>query len=260
MLTAVVLLNEVLVHGRLVGHQAHVDTGGHVHIAGNIGHLGHFFQHHGVVHGIVGILAPGKGAVVFHQHGGRIVRIDFLEGFHNHIARFLLIFAENLVLFHIARAGNILVEIIGMGGADVGDILSGLRPGGGIGAMGVHHAADMGESLVQDHVGGRVGGGVQFSLHHFSVQVHYHHVFGLHVIVGHAAGLNHHQAALSVYGAYVAPGEQHQAVFYQVQVGLAYFLFQFFQHNTTRNRCRRQWWRPGLCRNGSRPTCSRKRG
>ena len=212
-----------------------------MHVAGYEGHLGHFLQHYGVVHGIVGILAPGEGTVVFHQHGRCVVRIDFLESFHNHVARFLLIFAKNLSLLHVPRTGNILVEIIGMGGADIGDILSGLCPGGGIGAMGVYHAADVGEGLIQDHVGGRVGGGVQFSLHHFSVQVHHHHILRFHMVVGHAAGLDHHQAALAVYGTYVTPGKQHQAVFDQIQVGLAYFLFEFFQHKTTRNRYRRQW-------------------
>ena len=94
--------------------------------------------------------------MVLNQYGRSVVGIDFadVEDFVNDdITRFQLILPLYLCFCHVARARNVLVEIVGMSGADVGDILTSLCKCGGIGRVGVYHALNVGECLVQYKVG-----------------------------------------------------------------------------------------------------------
>ena len=47
---------------------------------GAVGHFGYFFQHDCVVYGLMGILAPGEGSVVFAEYGGNRFYV-FSHGF-----------------------------------------------------------------------------------------------------------------------------------------------------------------------------------
>ena len=149
------------------------------------------------------------------------------EAIYNHRARVLLILAH-LILGHRGRAGDGAVEVVGVRGADVGDVLAGLSPRRGVGRVGVNNTANLGEGFVDFEVGGRVRRGAQVALDDLAVEVNHHHIPRLHVVVIHTAGLDYHQTLLAVDGRYITPGEDHEAVLYKVQVCLADLCFEFF--------------------------------
>ena len=75
----------------------------------------------------------------------------------------------------------------------------------------------------------RVARRVEVALYHLAcLQVDDDHVFGLHLIVADAAGLDDHETFLTVDARHIAPGEDDQSLLDQVQVSLEYFLFEFF--------------------------------
>ena len=93
--------------------------------------------------------------MVLNQYGRCVIGVDLADVqnlIHNHVTRLQLILTLYLSLGHIACAGDILVEIIGMSCADVRDVTTCLRKCGGIGGVGVNHALDVGESPVQNQV------------------------------------------------------------------------------------------------------------
>ena len=61
--------------------------------------------------------------------------------------------------------------------------------------------------------------GFSVALDHAAFQVDDDHALRLKFVVGHAAGLDDHQARLAIDAAGVAPGERHQAGLHQVAVG-----------------------------------------
>ena len=65
----------VLAHKVLVQHMLGGGLRVGVDLAGQQGHLGHFFQHNGVVNSLGGILAPGKGAMAGAQNAGHMHRV-----------------------------------------------------------------------------------------------------------------------------------------------------------------------------------------
>ena len=139
-LAVVVLLHEQGIHG---------ESG--IHAEGDEGHLGALLHDFGVINGIVGRGTPGEGAVVLDQHGGSVVGIDLADVqdlIHDDVASLQLVLSLDLFLRHIARARDILIEIVGVRGADVGDIAASLSEGSGVGGVGVDHALDVGECLI----------------------------------------------------------------------------------------------------------------
>ena len=117
-----------------------------------------------------------------------------------------------------------------MGGAVAGNVLAGLRPGNGIGAMGMDNAPQLGKCLVKLNVGLGVAAGVQVSLHHAAMQIHHHQLFRCQCLIFHAAGLYHQQPRLPVNAGDIAPGEGHQIPAGQLHIGVIYLFSQFFQH------------------------------
>ena len=80
-----------------------------------------------------------------------MVGIDFADVkylVHNDITCLQFILSFNLCLGHIAGAGDVLIEVVGMRGTDVGDVTTCLCEGCGIGGVGVYHALDVGECLI----------------------------------------------------------------------------------------------------------------
>ena len=91
--------------------------------------------------------------MVLYQHAGGVVGVDTLKTLHDDVACLQLILALYLGLGHVVGAGDILVEVVGMCGADVGDVLAGLCPCGGIGGVGVYDTLYVGEGTVEHEVG-----------------------------------------------------------------------------------------------------------
>lgn len=56
------------------------------------------------------------------------------------------------------------------------------------------------------------------------------HIFRPHSVVAHSRRLDDDESFFTVDAADVTPCEYNEIVFYQVEVGLPYFLFQFFKH------------------------------
>ena len=108
--------------------------------------------------------------------GGEI-RILIGKGFHDDLSGFFFVFTLDLGRGHRPGAGDLSVEVVGVGGAHGHDALTGLgktdRPAG----VGVNDAADVGESLIELQMGGRIAGGTKISFHDLSVQADHDHIF-----------------------------------------------------------------------------------
>ena len=95
--------------------------------------------------------------------------------------------------------------------------------------MGVDHALDIGECLIENKVGRSVAWGVEVAFNNLAaLEVDNNHILCLHLVVAHAAGLDDNETFLAIDTWDIAPGEDNEALLHQVQIGLEYFLFQFF--------------------------------
>ena len=130
-----------------------------------------------------------------------------------------------------ARAGHVAIPVIGLGRAVGRRCPSGLRPGRGVEAVRVHDAADLREGAIEHQVRGRVRTGLELALDDLAgLQRHHDLMLRLHAVVGHAGWLDDDEAALAVDPADVAPGLNDQAFRHEIEVGLADFRFEFFEH------------------------------
>ena len=149
-LLAVVGVRSVLAHVVLLDEQwIHCEVW--VNREGYESHLGTLLHHLGIIYGIIGRRSPGERTVVLHQHGRCVVGIDFTDVqnlVHDDIACLQFILSLYLCLGHVARARDILIEVVGMCGADVGDVLACLCKSRSVGGVGVYHALDVGEGLI----------------------------------------------------------------------------------------------------------------
>ena len=187
-----------------------------------------------MIDGLIGILTPGKRTVVLDQSGRSMHRIDVAvqDAVHHDDTRIILILSH-LVFRHVVGTGNAVVEVVGMCGTDVRDVLTCLGPCSSIGRVGVYDAANLREGTVEHQMRGCVAGRVKVALHDFAgLEVDNDHVGGFHDVVFNARGFDDDEAFLTVDGRHVAPGKDHKVVFDKVQIGLEYFFFQFFQHNS----------------------------
>ena len=205
-----------------------------VDLHGVEGHAGDLLQHHGMVHGLRRVLAPGEGAVVAADHAGHMHGVDVsgLEGLHDDHAGVVLVARIDLLGGQAARAGHGAVEVIGVRGAVAGDVAPGLRPAHRVRAVGVHDAAQLGKRLVEHQMGLGVGGGVEVSFDHLAVQGDHDQLAGGQVLIGHAGGLDDHQPLFPVDAGYIAPRIGDKAAAGQFHVGLIDGLFEKFQHKS----------------------------
>ena len=67
----------------------------------------------------MGVLTPGEGAVAVDQDSGNGHGIDALEGLDDDIAGLQLILAADLLGGHLPGAGDLTIEVVTLGGADV---------------------------------------------------------------------------------------------------------------------------------------------
>ena len=184
-----------------------------------------------MVHRLGRILAPGEGAVADADHAwdGRGLNAPLLKSVHNDDPGVFLIVLLQLTLGQMAGAGDGAVKVVGVGGAEAGDILPRLGPGHGVGAVGVDNAPHARERLVQLQMGLGIAGGLPLALHPLAgLQADHHHVSGGHAVVLHPGGLDDHQPLVPVDPRHVAPGKGDQPVFGQEKVGLQHFLLELF--------------------------------
>ena len=153
-----VLLDEERIHGQA-----------RIHGVGDERHLGHLLSDNGMIDSLGRILTPREGTMILDQYSRCVHGIDVVatETVDDHHARLLLIFGH-LCLHHTVGAGDAVVEVVGMGGADVGDVFSGLRPCGGVGAVSVDNAAQFRELTIEHQMSRGVAGGVQLAIDDFA--------------------------------------------------------------------------------------------
>ena len=154
--------------------------------------------------------------------------VDVFETVHYNHSRFFFVFSH-LVCCHVPGAWYAVVEIVGVCRSDVRNVFSCLCPCRGISGVGVHDASYFGEGTIEHEVSRSVRRRIKIAFHHFArVQVNHHHVRRLHVVVWYTRRLDYHETFLAVDARDVAPGENHEIVFHEVEVGTEYFFFQFF--------------------------------
>ena len=96
---------------------------------GTVGHFCHLFQHNRVVNGLMGVLSPGKGAVVLAENCRNSNRIlsHRLKFIYNQMTGIFLIGLVDFLFGQTAQAGNFSVNIVRMGGSVAGNAPAGLR-------------------------------------------------------------------------------------------------------------------------------------
>ncbi|MNW64377.1 hypothetical protein D3C74_426570 [compost metagenome] len=90
----------------------------------------------------------------------------------------------------------------------------------------MHDAANLCIMLVQYGMGWRIRGRSEIAFNHIAVEIHNHHIAGLHCVIMNAARFDYEQAACTVNRAYIAPRVFDKPVFRQVQIGLEHLFFQ----------------------------------
>ena len=110
-------------------------------------------------------------------------RVDFLETSHNDSSGFFFVVAFDLGPGHLGRARNRIVEVIGMGRPDVGNIPAGLSPCRSVGRVGVHDTAYFRKGFIKHKVCRHVGRRTQPALDDIPVEIDYHHIGGNHRLV-----------------------------------------------------------------------------
>jgi len=216
-----VLTGEVLLDEERIHCEVGIDG------VGDECHLRHLLGDHSVIDSLSRILTPRERTVILDQNGWRMHRIDVVatETVDDHHTRLLLVLGH-LCLHHTVGARDAVVEVVGMSGTDVGDVLTGLRPCGGIGAVGVDDAAQFGELTIEHQVGGCIAGRVQFAIDDFArLEVYHHHIGSFHYVVVDTRRLDDYEAVFTVYARHIAPSEDHEVVLHEVEVGLKYFFF-----------------------------------
>ena len=105
--------------------------------------------------------------------------------------------------------------------------MPGLGEAGGPPAVGVDDASQGRKGLVKGQVGVGVAGGLPLPFHpRTGCKVYHHHIVGSHTAVLHPGGLDDHKAPLPIHPGDVPPGEGHQAVLRQEEIGLQHLLLQ----------------------------------
>src|SRR5690606_223157 len=119
---------------------------------------------HGDLDGLGDGLAPGKRRVAVDQHGGEVGGIETLLGeqLDDDVARLPLVGAAgDFGGGHLAGHRHVAKKVVGVGGAKDRDLAPGLSERGGMRAVRVDDAADLGKRDEEAAVRGRVGGGTQ---------------------------------------------------------------------------------------------------
>ena len=189
-----------------------------------------------MVNRLRGVPAPCERAVAVTNHSGHCHRIDVpvLECLNDDFAGVCLVVLLQLGGGEMPGAGNGAVEIVRVGGAVTGNVLSGLCPRHREGAVGVDDAAQRRKCLVQLQMGLCITAGIERAFHDGSrLQIHHHHFVRGQFLILHAGGLDDHQPAGPVDTGHIAPCVGDQPTAGQFHVGLIDLLFECLQHHST---------------------------
>ena len=93
------------------------------------------------------------------------------------------------------------------------------------------NAAHVRERLIKFDVRRRIARRAELAFHHFAFKVNDDHIVRRHIVIRNAAGFDDDQSAFAVDLADVAPSEEHEFIFNEVEVCLQNFFFQLFQHS-----------------------------
>jgi len=181
-----------------------------VNTQGEPAHPGHLLQNHTVENGFLAISTPGKGPMVRYEHPRNFQRFEFGKTLGDDFPGISLKGPLHLFFGERPGAGNGSEEIVGVGSPKTGDIPTGLRPGTGIGRMGMHHAPDFRKKLIEVKMDFGIHRGTQVPFHHLSLQIHHHHGIGRKLLIGNPAWLYDHQAFLPDDFTGVTPGIEYQ--------------------------------------------------
>jgi hypothetical protein len=86
--------------------------------------------------------------------------------------------------------------------------------------MGVDYTAYLRKGLVKSKVSGGVRRWFEVTVNDIAVKVKHNHIVLCHSVITDSAGLDDHQPAVAVYPGSIAPGINHKALAYQLQVRL----------------------------------------
>ena len=188
---------------------------------GVVGHFGYGFEDYGVVGGGVGVSAPDEGGVAVDQAGGDCQGVDFVlvEVRDNGQACLVNVPAADGFVGERFGAWDGAIEVVGVGGAQGWNGEAGLGEAGGELGVGVDDGADGGEFSVEESVGVEVGGGFEFTVDDFAVEVGDDHEFGDELVVVDTGGFDDDQALGAVDAAGVAEGVEDEAAFDEFEVG-----------------------------------------
>ena len=200
---------------------------------GVVGHPGYGFEDYRVVGGFVGGAAPGEGGVAVDEAGGDGQGVDFvlLEVIDDGYAGFVDVAAADGFVGERRGAGDRPVELVGVGGAERGDGEAGLGEAGGELRVSVDDGADGREFSVEESVGVEVGGGFEFTVDDFAVEVGDDHEFGDELVVVDTGGFDDDQALGAVDAAGVAEGVEDEAAFDEFEVGFEDGGAKFFEQH-----------------------------
>ena len=199
-------------------------------------HLGHRLERHRYLHRLGRACPPTKRAVAPHEHCRHFVSVSAGNGMQHHHAGGAFITAGDLLGRHRRGERHLAGAQVGVSGAQDRDRAMSLRPGRGPRRVGVHHAPDPVEALVEDEMSGGVGGRPAPAFDHVALLVDHHHVRRGHRRIRQAGGLYHYQAAGRVSPRNVAPGEGDQPLRRQQEVGRQHGGFQVFEHGAAFRR------------------------
>ena len=216
-----VLAGEVLLDEERIHREVRIDR------VGDECHLCYLLGYYSMIDSLGWILTPREGTMILDQNSWCVDGVDVVatETVDDHHTCLLLVLGH-LCLNHTVGAWDAVVEIVGMGSTDVGDVLASLRPCGSIGAVGVDDTTQFGELTIEHQMGGGIAGGVQVALDDLAcLEVYHHHVGGLHHVVVDTGRLDDDKAVFTVYPRHIAPSEDYKVVLHEVKIGLEYFFF-----------------------------------
>jgi len=203
---------------------------------GVVGHFGYIFEDYGVVGGFVGRGTPAEGGMAVDEAGGDGEVIDslLLEEANDGLASFVDIAVLNRLIGEWWCDRDGAVEVVGVGGAEGWNGESCLGEAGGELGVGVDDGADGGEFAVEEGVGVEVGGGFEFAVDDFAVEVGDDHEFGDELVVVDAGGFDDDEAFFAVDAAGVAEGVEDEASLDEFEIGFEDLGAKFFEEEHRR--------------------------
>jgi hypothetical protein len=200
---------------------------------GVVGHFGYGFEDYGVVGGIMGGEAPGKGGVPVNEAGGNGEGVDIvpLEVVDDGYACLVDVAAVDGIVGEGLGARDRTVEVVGVSGAEGGYMQAGLGKAGGKLGVGVNDGSDGGEPAVEEGMGVEVGRGFEFALDQSAIEIGDDHVLGVEVIIFNAGGFDDDEALVAVDAAGVAEGVENKATPDEFEIGFEHLGAQFFEEH-----------------------------